>query len=151
MPLPETLFGGRSIGTTLTTASEVQKVLDQLKEFHIDHIDTAASWPNTRPGRSEALLGEVQALEQGFNVDTRIDSTTKSSSVPRGARTLTGPAIERSLEKSLDHLRTKKVNVLYLHRQDQSTPIDQQAAAIHEQYLEGRFEKVPELFLFYKQ
>lgn len=150
MSLPEILFSAYSIGTSLTTADEVQKVLDQLKELQINRIDTAASWPNTRPGHSEALLGKVQAMKQGFNVDTRIDVPTESSSAPRRASTLTGPAIQKSLEKSLDRLQTNKINVLYFHLPDEKTTIGQQAAAMQVQYAEGRFDKVRKQ-LFYKQ
>lgn len=86
MSLPETLFSGYSIGTSLTTAGEVQEVLDQLKELQINRIDTTASWPRASPGYSETLLGEVQASGQGFKIDTRISRVTVSSSAPRGAR-----------------------------------------------------------------
>ncbi|KAJ5519776.1 hypothetical protein N7463_000229 [Penicillium fimorum] len=83
MPLPETLFGGYSIGTSLTTAGEVQRLLDQLKGSYIHHIDTAASWRNTTPGRSETLLGEARAPSQGFKTNTRISPITGSSSTLR--------------------------------------------------------------------
>ncbi|KAJ5407332.1 hypothetical protein N7465_008616 [Penicillium sp. CMV-2018d] len=141
MPLPETLFSGYSIGTSLTTAGEVQEVLDQLKELQINRIDTTASWPRASPGYSETLLGEVQASGQGFKIDTRISRVTVSSSAPRGARTLTGPAIKKSLQGSLGRLHTNQINVLYFHSQDGSTPIGEQAAAMQEQHAEGRFDK----------
>lgn len=142
MSLPETLFSDYSIGTSLTTAGEVQKVLNQLKELQINRIDTAALWPRTSPGRSETLLGEVKVSGQGFKVDTRISTVTVSSSAPRGARTLTGQAIKKSLQESLGRLHTHQIHVLYFHRPDGSTPIGEQAAAMQEQYAEGRFDKV---------
>ncbi|CAI7659599.1 unnamed protein product [Penicillium discolor] len=141
MSLPETLFSGYSIGTSLTTAGEVQKILDQLKELQINRIDTAALWPRASPGCSETLLGEVKALGQGFKVDTRISPVNVSSSAPRGARTLTGPAIKKSLQESPGRLHTHQIHVLYLHRPDGSTQIGEQAAAMQEQYAEGRFDK----------
>lgn len=142
MSLPETLFSGYSIGTSLTTAGEVQKILDQLKELQINRIDTAALWPRASPGCSETLLGEVKASGQGFKVDTRISPVNVSSSAPRGARTLTGPAIKKSLQESPGRLHTHQIHVLYLHRPDGSTQIGEQAAAMQEQYAEGRFDKV---------
>ncbi|KAJ5409315.1 uncharacterized protein N7487_003674 [Penicillium crustosum] len=141
MSLPEIIFSGYSIGTPLTTAGEVQKVLDQLKEMRIHRIDTAALWPRASPGCSEMLLGEVKTPEQGFKVDTRISPVTVSSSAPRGDRNLTGPAIKKSLQESLGRLHTNQIHVLYFHHQDRSTPIGEQAAAMQEQYTEGRFDK----------
>lgn len=142
MSLPETLFSDYSIGTSLTTAGEVQKVLDQLKELQINRIDTAALWPRASPGCSETLLGEVKASGQSFKVDTRISPVTVSSSASRGARTLTGPAIKKSLQESLDRLHTHQIHVLYFQRPDGSMPIGEQAAAMQEQYAESRFDKV---------
>ncbi|KAJ5089236.1 hypothetical protein N7532_007920 [Penicillium argentinense] len=58
MPRPNTLFGGCLIGTSFTTPAQVQELLDQVKSFGIDRIDTAARYSPTNPGFSERLLGE---------------------------------------------------------------------------------------------
>lgn len=139
MSIPNALFGGAMIGNTFTTPEQVQELLDQLKVLQIDHIDTAARYPPGNPGRSENLLGEVRALEQGFTIDTKISPGSSSGD---GSGTHTAPAIRKSLEESLDQLKTKKVNVLYFHRPDPSTPIAEQAAEINRQYLDGCFERV---------
>lgn len=139
MSIPNALFGGAMIGNTFTTPEQVQELLDQLKVLQIDHIDTAARYPPGNPGRSENLLGEVRALEQGFTIDTKISPGSSSGD---GSGTHTAPAIRKSLEESLDQLKTKKVNVLYFHRPDPSTPIAEQAAEINRQYLDGYFERV---------
>lgn len=65
MSLPETLFSGYSIGTSLTTAGEVQEVLDQLKELQINRIDTTASWPRASPGFRDAV-GRSASVRAGL-------------------------------------------------------------------------------------
>jgi aflatoxin B1 aldehyde reductase len=142
MSRPHTLFGGAMIGTSFTTPEQVQALLDLLKTLGVDRIDTAARYSPTAPGSSECLLGETRAAEQGFTIDTKINTV---SGVRAG--TLTAAAIEKSLEASLSRLQMSKVNILHFHRPDPQTPIVKQAAEIHRQYLAGRFDKVCSLEL----
>lgn len=137
MSRPTTLFGGALIGTSFTTPEQVQELLDRLISLSIDRIDIAARYPPTAPHSSERLLGETRAAEQGFIIDTKINTSSGD-----GAGTLTAAAIETSLEKSLSLLHMSKVNVLHFHRPDPETPVVEQAAEIQTQYLTGRFEKV---------
>jgi hypothetical protein len=51
------------IGNTVATAEQVQELLDYFKLFHIGHIETSVRYPSGSPGRSEALLGEVQTAK----------------------------------------------------------------------------------------
>ncbi|KAJ5312214.1 Aldehyde reductase [Penicillium antarcticum] len=73
MSKPNTLFGGTIIGSTFTTTEQVQQLLNHLKELDIDRVDKAARYPPDSPGRSESLLGDVRAVEQGFTIDTKIN------------------------------------------------------------------------------
>jgi len=115
----------------------VQQLLDRLKSPGIDRIDTAARYSPRAPRSSERLLGETRAAEQGFIIDTKVNTSSGD-----GAGTLTADAIETSLEESLSLLHMSKVNVLYFLRPDPETPVVEQAAEIQRQYLAGRFEKV---------
>ncbi|KAJ6054876.1 hypothetical protein N7499_005826 [Penicillium canescens] len=114
MSIPNTLFRGATIGSTFTTAEQVQQALALV---------------------ALNLFEEVRAAKQGFTIDTKISPGNDSA----GAHTAT--AIRESLEKSLGRLAIDKVNILYFHRPDLSTPILEQAAEINRQYLEGRFQK----------
>ncbi|KAJ6078644.1 hypothetical protein N7467_008397 [Penicillium canescens] len=129
MSIPNTLFGGAMIGSTFTTAEQVQQLLDRLKRLEIYHLDTAARYPPHSPGCSESLLGEVRAAKQGFTIDTKISPGSDGA----GAHKAT--AIRESLEKSLGRLAMDDGN------REPSTPILEQAAEINRQYLEGRFQK----------
>lgn len=137
MPQPNTLFGGALIGTSFTTSDQVQELLDLLKTLGINRIDTTARYSPTAPGSSERLLGETRAAEQGFTIDTKINAANGE-----GAGSLTAAATKKSLEESLSRLQTSKVNVLHFHRPDPQTPVAEQAAEIHRQYVAGRFDKV---------
>lgn len=136
MPQPATIFGGALIGISFQASQQVQELLDELKTLGIDRIDTAARYSPTNPGSSERLLGEAGAAEQGFTIDTKINT------VKDGVGTLTATAIKASIRESFERLKVDKVHVLYFHRPDPGTPIVEQAAEIHRQHKEGRFEKV---------
>lgn len=140
MSHPKTIFGGALIGSSFTSEKEVQDLLDELKALQIKHIDTAARYAPGNPGGSERLLGTVGAAEQGFTIDTKID--TQGSSSGDGSGTLAPVAIEKSFSESLSRLQVDKVHVLYFHRPDPQTPLVEQAAEIQRQYQKGRFAKV---------
>lgn len=144
MSRPSTLFGGALIGTSFTTAAQVQELLDQLQSIGINRIDTAARYSPTSPGSSERLLGEVRAQEQGFTIDTK--TSTDGSLKVDGSGSLTAANITKSINDSFSRLHAENVHILYFHRPDPETPIAEQAGEIHRQYLEGRFEKVGRLY-----
>lgn len=144
MSRPSTIFGGALIGTSFTTAAQVQELLDQLQSIGINRIDTAARYSPTSPGSSERLLGEVRAQEQGFTIDTK--TSTDGSLKTDGSGSLTAANITKSINDSFSRLHVVNVHILYFHRPDPETPIAEQASEIHRQYLEGRFEKVGHLY-----
>ena len=133
MSRPKTIFGGGLIGTSLTTPGQVQELPDELKALKIDRIDTAARYSPTNPGSSERLLGEVRAAEQGFTIDTKINTGGSASS--NGPGSLIAAAINKSIEESCIRLKADRVKILYFHRPDPQTPIAEQAAEIQRQYL----------------
>lgn len=136
MSRPKTIFGCALIGINFNTPKQVQEVLDQLKALNIDRLDTAARYSPSNPGSSERLLGDVRAAEQGFTIDTKIDTGGD------GSGTLAPAAISNSMNESAARLKIDKVHTLYFHRPDPQTPIFDQAAEINRLYLEGHFEKV---------
>ena len=69
------------------------------------HLDTAARYPPTKYGRSEELLGQVKAVEQGFTIDTKVLATR-----PDGIGDMTRERIEESVSTSLQRLGINKVS-----------------------------------------
>ncbi|KAK1146787.1 hypothetical protein N8T08_002548 [Aspergillus melleus] len=96
MGSPKLIFGVASFGMDFVSPDEVQEILDFLKQNKIIYIDTAGRYPPTAPGRSEELLGEAKAANQGFTIDTKIltQTTNQGGHMERSA-------VERSLEISL--------------------------------------------------
>lgn len=114
MTHPNLVFGGAALGSSYNTLDAVLELLETLKKHGIFHIDSAARYPPTEPGRSEQLLGQAKAAEAGFIIDTKIDTNDD------GGGTLTETAIAKSLETSFDRLQVNKAwrssqNVLILY------------------------------------
>ncbi|KAF7365417.1 Aldehyde reductase [Mycena venus] len=80
-------------------------------------------------------------------------SSTLSSNLPRsfatnilaftadGSGEMTPDAIEKSAKESLEALRIEKINVLYSHRPDPSTPLATQLKGVDAQFKLGRFKE----------
>jgi aflatoxin B1 aldehyde reductase len=102
---PRLIFGAASFGDAFFEPHQVQSVLDLLRSHHIMHLDTAARYPPTKYGRSEELLGQVKAVEQGFTIDTKVLATR-----PDGIGDMTRERIEESVSTSLQRLGINKVS-----------------------------------------
>lgn len=74
---PVLIFGGSTIGVSYNTAADVAEILEVLNANNIKQIDTAALYPWTNIGMSETLLGEANAIQHGFQIDTKVLVTTK--------------------------------------------------------------------------
>lgn len=103
MTHPNLVLGGAALGSSYQTLDAVSELLVALKKHNISHIDSAARYPPTNPGRSEQLLGQAKAAEAGFIIDTKINTEGD------GSGTLTPAAIETSLRSSFDRLQVKNV------------------------------------------
>ncbi|KIM96042.1 hypothetical protein OIDMADRAFT_44817 [Oidiodendron maius Zn] len=103
---PQLIFGTASFGDAFREPQDVQSVLDLLRTHHIMRLDTAARYPPTKHGRSEELLGEVNAAQQGFTLDTKILATA-----PDPSGEMTREKIEESVSASLHRLRTDKLGI----------------------------------------
>ena len=111
---------------------EIDDILPVLRKYGITRLDSAAGYEK---GESERRLG-ASGMSKEFTIDTKI-----LSKVPRGG-TLTPEAIEESSKLSLERLKIDKVNVLYCHAPDKTTPVEDQARGFNDAYQEGRFAAV---------
>ena len=139
---PKIIFGTANFGLDLTTSSAVTSVLSLLTSLKISELDSAARYPPNKPNESERLLGETNAAGKGFAVDTKIYTAAGN-----GSGELSKEAIESSFKGSLERLGVDKVNILYCHRSDPTTPIKEQAAAFNHLFKQGKFNKVKLLTL----
>lgn len=137
MSPPTLIFGAGFLGVNFATPSELQELLDFLQKNDIKRIDTARRYPAVNSGRSEQLLGEVNAARQGFTMDTKIKVVGSDAS-----GSLTAAKIKESVAESLEALRVEQVNMLHCHMPDLRTPLEETAKAFDDVYKEGKFKKV---------
>ena len=133
---PTLLFGGGTVGnpeiSQLTDVESVSGLIGKLSELGINHIDTAARYPDGYNGQSEELFGLSGAGAKGFVIDTKI--------LVRGrevAGSLGLDAVRKSVPDSLERLKVSRVNTLYAHAPDPTTPLEEQVRALDEQYKKG--------------
>ncbi|KAL2044127.1 hypothetical protein ABVK25_012441 [Lepraria finkii] len=139
---PQLIFGTATFGMDLTEfqdASSVQTLLETLQDLGVHRLDSGARYPPLKPGRAEELLGETKELSRKFIIDTKVYTNTKTD----GSGDLTSEAIETSVEASLQRLKKPDgVNVLYAHRADPSTLLEEQIQVFNQQIKQGRCQAV---------
>lgn len=119
MSPPTLIFGAGFLGVNFATSSELQLLLEFLQKNEIKRIDTARRYPAINSGRSEQLLGEVKAAEQGFTIDTKIKVVGSDAS-----GSLTAAKIKESILESLEALRVTEVGFDRPSRDPQKTRFD---------------------------
>ncbi|KAI0537562.1 putative oxidoreductase [Xylaria digitata] len=134
---PQIIFGTAGLGmgkTAFQDASSVTHLLRTLQDLGISRLDTGARYPPLDPGRSEQLLGEARELSRDFVVDTKVYTDATKD----GSGDLTLETISKSADGSLQRLqRPEGVNVLYIHRADPATPLEEQIQGFAEQIAKG--------------
>ena len=143
MPGVKLIFGAGGIGTTeksftytWDTPEKVSDLLDELKRLGFNQLDSAAAYPPFNPWNTETLLGQAEAAKKGFQIDSKILGMTKDN------RPLSKENIDKSVKKTLELLGVSKIKLMYAHAPDGNTPLEETAAAFHEQYTAGKFEQV---------
>ncbi|OTB16244.1 hypothetical protein K445DRAFT_317223 [Daldinia sp. EC12] len=138
---PVIYYGTSTFGSShvpaLQDEANVSKFLEALQEGGISQIDTAARYPPDNHGASERMLGRVKASSKGFTINTKVLFAGQSS-----AGTLSKEAVRKSVGNSLRILGVEKLGILYAHTADPVTPLEEQAAALNEQYQKGFCEKI---------
>ena len=106
MSPPTLIFGAGFLGVSFATPSELQELLTFLHKNDLKRIDTARRYPAVNSGRSEQLLGEVEAAGQGFTIDTKIKVVGSDAS-----GSLTTSKIKESVVESLEALQVEEVGL----------------------------------------
>jgi aryl-alcohol dehydrogenase-like predicted oxidoreductase len=113
------LFGSR------TDETEASRIVGSARDAGINFIDTAVSYAG---GRSEEILGELLASDRDWwVVATKVGSRTGDGPNEDGT---SRRQIHDSIERSLRRLRTDRVDLYYLHRDDETTPLRESLAAV---------------------
>lgn len=129
-------FGHESDGVIETTREEAHQLLDEAHEQGINFIDTANRYGDP-PGTSEKYLGEwlddheredfVIASKVGLDVD---DGLNRNG--------LSRKHIRWQIEETLDRLNTDYVDLYYIHRLDDRTPISETMSTLSRLVEEGK-------------
>jgi len=126
-------FGKESDGTIETTREEAHELLDAFAERGGNFIDTANGYGD---GQSEQWIGEW--LADRDREEFVVASKCYWSDVSRFQENLSRKNVRAEVEGSLDKLDTDYLDVLYLHRFDDETPIEHTLRTLDDLVSEGK-------------
>ena len=121
------MFGGP------TDEATSGRIIARAREAGINFIDTADAYNN---GRSEQVVGRAIASERSWWIlATKLANPTSDSPNDRGlSRRRTFNAVEASLSR----LATDVIDILYLHKEDHTTPLDETVRALADLLRQGK-------------
>ena len=135
---PTVVFGTASFGSPVDPQAKFNNVesanalLEALRSHGYNHVDTARAYPVGASGTSEALLGAID-VGSWATVDSKVTSWIPGAHGEEG--------IKKSIARSLDALKMSKVNIMYLHAPDRSTPFEITCRAMDAAWRAGKFDK----------
>lgn len=106
----------------------IDQALDCLDKHNIKTLDTAQIYAN-----SEKILGEHDAASR-FVIDTKLGGGLKPGTSKQ-------EEVLKSARESLDQLKTKQVDVYYLHAPERDVPFEETLSAIQKLYEQGSFKR----------
>ncbi len=108
-----------------TDAEEAARMVAAARAAGVNAIDTADSYA---AGESERIVGRLIAAErERWVLATKAANPTGEDPNDRG---LSRRHLVRAVEASLKRLGTDWIDVLYLHRDDETTPVEETAATV---------------------
>jgi aryl-alcohol dehydrogenase-like predicted oxidoreductase len=117
-------FGSRMPPISNVDAVAAEAMLERAIELGVNWVDTADAYS---AGESEEILAPLLARYRD-----ELLVATKLGMGGRGERPLSAENVKACVEDSLRRLATDRIDVLYLHRPDRSTPIDETFEALDE-------------------
>ena len=113
------MFGGA------TDEPDAHAIIDAARDQGINFIDTADAYNG---GRSEEIVGRaIAARRNWWVVATKLANPTGDG--PNGGGTSRGH-VQRATEASLRRLGVDAIDVMYLHKEDHSTPMEETVHAL---------------------
>ena len=118
-------LGTNRYGSPMLPQEEVTRIIDYAREVGINYIDSSNSYAK---GQSEITLGHaLKGRWDKFVVATKFWFPTGEGTNDRGASRY---HIMNAFETSLRRLQTDHIDLYYLHRWDDSTPIEETLRAM---------------------
>ena len=120
-------FGGQ------TEADEAARIVGSARDAGINFIDTAVSYAG---GRGETMVGELLAADRDrWVIATKVGSRTGPGPNEDGT---SRRQVQASVERSLRRLRTDRIDLYYLHRDDETTPLGESLRAVGDLIRSGK-------------
>ena len=108
-----------------TDEAEAGRMLAAARDAGVNAIDTADAYAD---GESERIVGRLIAADrERWVVATKLANPTGPGANDRGLSRL---HMVRAIDASLRRLATDRVEILYLHREDESTPLEETVGAM---------------------
>lgn len=134
-------LGTMNFGTPVAL-EEATRIIEHARVIGINFIDTANMYegysrrPGSAGGAAEEIIGTaVLGRRDDFIIATKVGMEVG----PDGADNYTSPAaIHTQLQRSLDRLRTDRVEIYFLHRYDPNTAPEDICSALGEEMAAGR-------------
>ena len=126
-------FGQESNGVVETNRAEAHELLDACEENGINFIDTANGYGG---GQSERWIGEW--LAERDREEYVIASKVYWSQVSRFSENLSRKNIRAEIEGTLERLDTEYLDLYYIHRFDDHTPIEETLSTLDDLIHEGK-------------
>jgi aryl-alcohol dehydrogenase-like predicted oxidoreductase len=117
-------FGSRMPPISNVDSLVAEAMLERAIELGVNLVDTADAYSG---GESEEILAPLLARYRD-----QLLVATKLGMAGRGDRPLSRANVKACVEDSLRRLGTDRIDVLYLHRPDRSTPIEETFDALDE-------------------
>jgi aryl-alcohol dehydrogenase-like predicted oxidoreductase len=117
-------FGSRMPPISNVDAVAAEAMLERAIELGVNLVDTADAYSG---GQSEEILAPLLARHRD-----ELFVATKLGMSSQGERPLSRENVKARVEESLGRLGTDRIDVLYLHRPDRSTPIEETFDALDE-------------------
>ena len=130
-------FGKETGGVVETARGDAHELLDAYAERGGNFVDTANGYGG---GDSERWIGEW--LDDRDREDFVVASKCFWSTVSRFQENLSKKNVRAEVEGSLDRLGTDYLDILYLHRFDDETPIEHTLRAVDDLVSDGKVHYV---------
>ncbi|SDR09726.1 Predicted oxidoreductase [Chryseobacterium soldanellicola] len=135
-------FGGNVFGWTLDEKKSFN-ILDKFIDGGFNFIDTADTyswWVNGKGGQSEEIIGKwmkARANRHGLVVATKVGSETKEHGYD-----ISKKHILKSVDESLQRLKTDYIDIYYTHFDDHKTPVEETLSAYDEIIKAGKIRYI---------
>ena len=130
-------LGTNRFGHERMPQTEVNRVLDAAVDLGINFLDSADIYTG---GQSEETLGEgLKGRREKFVLATKFSSATGSGPNDRGASRY---HLYEAVEASLRRLQTDHIDLYYVHRWDETTPLEEMMRGLDDLVRAGKLRYI---------